>query len=753
MLRSRSRLAAVLLAALPAPPVLLASAAAAVAQSAFTVDDVLRVASADVVDLSRDGRWLVVARASLADRLGVDSYRTGDPTYTAPAAERIDLVDTRSGALHDVFGTRVNLVTARFSPDGGQLALIVHEDDGFRLGLYDIAARRLRWQALPEGRRLAGESGFAPRWSSRGTLVLPVRRAGWLEEARAEFRRLTQGPITVYKGEDPFLDWERLRRMGSEVELLEWDPGTRRATDRLDATTLGRGGFELVGDTVVFDADVTERTSYEVIFGATVEVRVQAPGDTAARTVTRVPEDRRLVWSDGHTHHAWADKGRVFLGDLSGGEARPLTPEVAADSSARAAGDSADGPERYTVQGVAPGGTHVLASSRSGLWLIDAADGSRRRIVERPTDEDEAERAPSWDLVGWSPDGEALYFRYASRTAWERGLVRYDVEADTRTELRMGPDLQGSVQLSEDGSTLVWEAASGNRPYDVWAADADLTRPVRLVESNPWLAERALGTTELIEYRDVDGDRMHGVLYHPAGTRSAGPVPTVLIVYETFFDDRFNSTIALLNAQGYAVLQPSVDLETGYPGEAWLKGVSAAANALIDRGIADPERLGVHGTSYGGYATNLLVTQTDRFAAAINISGKVDMISFYTDSPRLGVRNIHAPENSQDRLGATLWEQPQKYIAHSAIMAADRIETPLLLMTGGQDHNVPERTTMEMYYALRRLGKTVEWVSYVDGGHGMPRTDEAAVRDYHERILEWYERWLKAPAAATDEGR
>ena len=124
------------------------------------------------------------------------------------------------------------------------------------------------------------------------------------------------------------------------------------------------------------------------------------------------------------------------------------------------------------------------------------------------------------------------------------------------------------------------------------------------------------------------------------------------------------------------------------------------------------------------------------------------MVSFYTDSPRLGVRNIHAPENSQDRIGSTLWEQPDKYISHSAVMYADRISTPLLLLTGDQDHNVPARQAMEMYYALRRLGKRVEWVNYMNGGHGMPRGTEEEVRDYHERILAWFDTYLAAAADA-----
>ena len=160
-------------------------------------------------------------------------------------------------------------------------------------------------------------------------------------------------------------------------------------------------------------------------------------------------------------------------------------------------------------------------------------------------------------------------------------------------------------------------------------------------------------------------------------------------IYETFFDNGFNARAAFLANHGYAVFHPSVNLVVGRPAEAWSKGVTSAANRLIDMGVADPDRLGVHGTSYGGYATVLLLTETDRFKAAINVSGKVDMVSFYTDSPRLGVRNTHAPEKSQDRIGGTLWEYPERYLEHSAILRADRIKTPLLNITGDQDPNVP----------------------------------------------------------------
>jgi dipeptidyl aminopeptidase/acylaminoacyl peptidase len=197
-----------------------------------------------------------------------------------------------------------------------------------------------------------------------------------------------------------------------------------------------------------------------------------------------------------------------------------------------------------------------------------------------------------------------------------------------------------------------------------------------------------------------------------------------------------------------------VTLNVGRPGEAWLKGVTAAANRLVELGVADNDRLGIHGTSYGGYATVLLITQTDRFKAAVNISGKVNMVSFYTDSPRLGVRNTHAPEKSQDRIGGTMWEFPERYLEHSAVLRADRITTPLLCITGDQDPNVPASQSREIYYALRRLGKEVEWVRYVNGGHRPPNSVKEAL-DFEQRILEWYDKYLKGSGnrrQATGEG-
>jgi dipeptidyl aminopeptidase/acylaminoacyl peptidase len=302
--------------------------------------------------------------------------------------------------------------------------------------------------------------------------------------------------------------------------------------------------------------------------------------------------------------------------------------------------------------------------------------------------------------------------------------------------------LYGGFRLSRDGRTFVFTLTDGDAPAELYAADADFTSVRKLTNLNPWIANRALPRSELVAYRDSDGKLLYGVLRYPVNYEKGRKYPTVFEIYETFFDNGFNARAAHLANNGYAVFHPSVNLVIGRPGEAWIKGVTSAANRLIDMGIADPDHLGVHGTSYGGYATALLITQTDRFKAAINISGKVNMVSFYTDSPRLGVRNIHAPEKSQDRLGATLWERPDRYLEHSAVLKADRVKTPLLCITGDLDPNVPASQSREMYYAMRRLGKNVEWVRYANGAHRPPNS-VAETLDFEGRIVAWYDKYLK----------
>jgi dipeptidyl aminopeptidase/acylaminoacyl peptidase len=404
------------------------------------------------------------------------------------------------------------------------------------------------------------------------------------------------------------------------------------------------------------------------------------------------------------------------------------------------------------VSRFSPTGDALLVSNREGMWVVSLSNGERDLAIATG---DTSGSAPRVSFATWSGDGAALYFTVASRTQWERSVVRYDRATKTRSELAKDARSYSNLRVSRDGRRAFLTVAEGNRPGDIHSATGTLDEMRRFIVANPQLEAKRFGPTELMRYLDADGHQKWAVVHYPLSYQRGKADPTVFIIYEEYFDDSWDVGANILAGAGYLVVKPSVDFQTGFPGEAWVKGVTSIANKLIELGVADSTKLGVQGQSYGGYATNLLITQTPRFRAAINISGKVDLISFYTDSPRLGVRNITAAERQQDRIGATLWEQPQKYIQHSAIFFADRITTPLMLVTGALDSNVPADNTREMYYALRRLGKEVVWVNYMNGGHGGGNATAEDLLDMWRRIQSWYDSKLGAGtgAAAAGAGR
>jgi dipeptidyl aminopeptidase/acylaminoacyl peptidase len=717
----------------------------------FTITDVLDTRSLGTALLSPDGRFAVVTSGSLRDRIGIDNTRFGDPTYTPPNVAEARLIDIRTGVSTPLFDGKRQVRGFEWSPDGSRIAWIERHGDQFRLVILDRATRRVRPVTLPADRILGGGT---PQWSADGTrLIFAVRTAEWARQARERFLRETQGAIVVNSSDDPFLNWEYIRRMGLRSAVVSWDAATGRTSELLpeaDQTdwALGADG------TLRWHEDITKKTDYATILGRENKVLTRPLAGGTPKVLLASLKDVTIRWSGDGLRYAYSKEGALYAGAVTDSAPKklagppPAKPDsLLPDTTARRLDREARDRERYTAVRLNHTGDFLIASSNEAIWLFDVATGAKDRIVETPA-ESKAPEAPRYAVVAWSRDGADVYLSYSSRTAWERGFARWDRTGKKLDHLVKDGHLYRNLQVSDDGQTLLFSRAPGNHPSDLYVADRAFQQVRRLTELNPGI-ESKVSRTALIDYLDVDGKKLRGVLYYPQEYREGSRYPTVFLVYETFFDDSYNATINFLTARGYAVMQPSVNLVQGYPGEAWLKGVTAAANRLIDLGVADKDKLAVHGTSYGGYATNLLVAQTDRFAAAINISGKANMVSFYTDSPRLGTRNTHAPERSQDRIGGTLWEQPMKYLDHSAVLMADRIKTPLLLMTGHEDHNVPERTTSEMYYALRRLGRRVEWVSYTRGGHGMPTTTVAEVEDYHNRIVAWYDRYLKKPPAAT----
>jgi len=703
---------------------------------AFTPEDALDVRTVRIQDVADDGVWIAATVQRHRDRLNIDHERFGDPTYVSPSSSEVIVVNARTGEERSLFADPVVASALSWSPDGSRLALFVHVADAFRLMFYDVGQERLNVVDLQTHLEIASNSPL--EWRPDGEAVLVgLRPDGWAEESRNEYLALTEGPIVVQDSDGDFLSWDAVRKRSADMTTASVTLSDGAVREIVPVAPVQQPQFSEDGSFVTYMVANRLRTSYERADGTEYEIFQLDLSGGEPRSVYPAAEKRlRPVWSEAGDAFALSDEGDVLVRRLSADSAVNMTEEyrtpVAEDDSTKLS---------FTAMRWRPDGNALLVSSQNGYHLLDIDSGDLETVYEFAGEEDER---PRLALQSWSQDGRYLYLSYSAHDRWQRGLVRYDLQDRTMENLARDESLYRSWSVSKDGSMIVFARSDGDRPDELWVADGSMSNPRRLTDLNPQLDDVQLTHSELVEYLDVDGKKLYGILYYPIDYQPEQKYPLVAEIYEMFFDNGYNANMNLLASQGWFGFRPSVDLEIGYPGEAWLKGVTTAINKVIDRGLVDEDKLGVHGTSYGGYATNLLITQTDRFAAAVNISGKVNIISFLGDSEKITTRNYAAAEEGQDRLGATLWEQPQKYVEHSAIMFADRINTPLLMLSGEGDWNVPATNQREMYYALRRLGKKVTWVNYMRAGHGAGRA--GTVEDFHDhwnRMFEWYRTYFE----------
>ncbi len=734
-------------------------------KSLFSIDDYFAVASLNVTDMTKDGQWLACTLSTRGDSLPRDNYRYGDPTYIAPFQLDVIILNTQSGEKMKLFDRKQQVRSLKWSEDGKMLAYFTHEKGEYRLSIWHRLLRTFEHVKISQDLSVASDSHLA--WSPDGNkLFFSVRAPEWEKKCAGLFEDATKGPIIIHDSEKPFLLWEKIRnRFGSLRIPVVWDRKNKKLTKLLPEALFNSVRISKDGKHMIFERDVTEKTDYNVIFGKTNQLEIMELPDGSPRVLLKDYKQRRLRWNKESTMLAYAEKGDVYVMGVEDEKPRNLTGTEEKDKK-KSKNDEVlkdkdeeekkkEKKQRFSVLRFSPDGKELLCTSSRPeakeeqpyrqttpprqFWLIDVKNGDRQMVYESKEDPDVR---PSLQVVDWSPDSNSVYFSYSAPDKYDRGFVVLDLKSKEFSVLLQNDHLYRRWRMSEDGQIFIFSDSNGDYPADWYEADKKFSRIKKLTDLNPQLREKALSHTELISYRDTDGKKMYGVLYYPANYEKGKIYPLITEVYERYFDNGFNPVLNILTSAGYAVLHPSVNFNRGYPGEAWAKGALSAINKVIEMDVADPERLGIQGTSYGGYATVLLITQTDRFKAAINNSGKVNMISFYTQSPRLGIRNIHAPEKSQDRIGGTMWEYPERYLAHSAILYADRIKTPLLCISGDQDPNVEAIQSQEIYYALRRLGKKAVWLRYHNGAHGGPHTIEER-KDMYERMIEWYDKFLK----------
>jgi dipeptidyl aminopeptidase/acylaminoacyl peptidase len=180
--------------------------------------------------------------------------------------------------------------------------------------------------------------------------------------------------------------------------------------------------------------------------------------------------------------------------------------------------------------------------------------------------------------------------------------------------------------------------------------------------------------------------------------------------------------------------------------------VLPGVNKVIEMGIADSDRLGIMGHSYGGYSTLCLLVQTPRFKAAMMSGGLGNLISSYGQMTSAGTSyGVALSEKGQARMGGSPWEYRERYVENSPSFYLDRIQTPLLIVHGAADGEVGGGVSPflaeEIFVGLRRLGKTVEFAKYHGEDHWPGDWGYPNQVDYAVRVLAWFDKYLKPQPA------
>jgi len=309
---------------------------------------------------------------------------------------------------------------------------------------------------------------------------------------------------------------------------------------------------------------------------------------------------------------------------------------------------------------------------------------------------------------------------------------------------------------AKDGDVLLFTRSSFQRFGDLWVADLKFSEMKQVSRANPQQDEYLWGSAELIEWTSLDGTSLQGILYKPENFDESRKYPMLVYFYERSSDSLHSHMIPAPSSssinrtfyvsRGYVVFVPDIPYRIGYPGQSAVNAILPGVSHLIDKGFVDKDHIGVQGHSWGGYQVAYMVTKTRVFAAAEAGAPVSNMTSAYGGIRwSTGLSRMHQYEKTQSRIGGTLWDSTQKYLENSPLFRADQIYTPLLILHNDQDGAVPWYQGIELFVAMRRLGRPCWLFNYNGEAHSV-RQDHNK-RDWTVRLQQFFDHYLKdAPA-------
>jgi dipeptidyl aminopeptidase/acylaminoacyl peptidase len=578
-------------------------------------------------------------------------------------------------------------------------------------------------------------SEWHPQWSPDGrSLAFLSDRGGdeattqvWLMPAAGgEARKLTDLPAGV---ED--FAWSP---DGTRLALIAWDP------ERPAGQPKPKHAPPIVTERFQFKEDVTgylgaRRQHLYLYTIADGNAELLTPGDHDEQLPAWSPDGRTIAY----VTKRGADPDRTLNYDLylieprAGAAERQLTHFPGSDLD----------PYWESRPSWSPDGRHI-AYLRSGedkwiyyspwqLAVVDVATGAE----SLPAPIDRCFYHPQW-----SPDGKNIYALIEQSRVTH--VARIEYPGGRVTTLDPGRRFDFDLAVSPGGRAVVL-GGDDSHPYELSAVERKGLRA--LTNHNAWLAEKRLAQAEDVTFKSADGTVVDGIVVKPPDYQPGRRYPTIIRLHggpAYQFSHEFMPDWQAYAAAGFVVVAPNPRGSTGRGfdfsraiyadwGHKDVEDVLAAVDYVVAQGIADPERLGVGGRSYGGILTNYVIASDTRFKAAVSGAGSSNMLGMYG-------HDMYTREYELE-LG-TPWKNPEAYARVSyPFLHADRIRTATLFYCADEDFNVPCLGAEQMYQALRSQDVPTQLVIYPGENHDIKVPSH--LRDRLERLIGWYSRFLK----------
>ena len=463
------------------------------------------------------------------------------------------------------------------------------------------------------------------------------------------------------------------------------------------------------------------------------------------------PSGKKLMWYDRVARH-------YFIWD--GQTTRNVTAKIKVPLY-QEDWDTPDEPANYGMVKWEEGEEYVLVYDRFGIWKLHSQAAKEPVYLLGNRDKKYRYRYLQTDPEErFLREGQNILLSTFNEQNKHAGLWRGVYTREQPLQQQLIPlhsddgHLIGPVQKAKEADHYLFTMESFQEPADLyhWYSTAEGPDGKKISAINPQQSAYLWGSAELFRWKAYNGKEATGIVYKPENFDPKKKYPMIVYFYEKLSDGLFDYkepapirsaiNIPYFVSNGYILFLPDIEYKTGYPGQGAYDYIVSGARAIVKKGWADSTNLALQGHSWGGYQAAQVATMTKLFKAVWAGAPVANMTSAYGGIRwESGVNRQFQYEKTQSRIGATLWEKPELYIKNSPLFHLDKVTAPMVMMANDADGAVPWYQGIEMFTALRRLGKKVWMFNYNGQGHGL--TQRQDMRDYQIRMQQFFDYMLK----------